>query len=336
MNKIIIIFLVTITLSSCFKEDEMINPHDPGEVTTVVIPMTRYYSNQVYFDLKSNNIVSTNVRSIFDLNFNCADTSTVIKLNTADFAMAAETMYINLEDVNDTTGLNWNFDSSDGNLDSLAIFNWISITNGDTSYSNRIWVINRGVNSQGISLGIKKIQFHKIIGNRYLFSYSNLDNSDKVDAIIKKDNLFAYTQYSFIDADTMQIEPKSANWDLLFTEYTTLLFTSDGLPYPYLLTGVLQNQGFTHVALDTTMVFDNIVISDTVNFEFSSSLDKIGYEWKKLVGDVNTGNVYYEIRLNYNYIIEDGNSYFYKLRFINFYDPLTGEKGYPTFEYQRL
>ncbi len=92
----------------------------------------------------------------------------------------------------------------------------------------------------------------------------------------------------------------------------------------------------TSVALDTISDFNEIALSDTNNFEFSSALDKIGYDWKELIGDVNTGDVYYEIRFNYNYIIKVNNLYYYKLRFINFYDPESGEKGYPTFELQRL
>jgi hypothetical protein len=36
-----------------------------------------------------------------------------------------------------------------------------------------------------------------------------------------------------------------------------------------------------------------------------------------------------------NYVVLDREGYFYKLRFISFYNN-SGEKGYPTFEFQRL
>ncbi len=99
---------------------------------------------------------------------------------------------------------------------------------------------------------------------------------------------------------------------------------------------MVQQYGIVQVALDTAMEFSQISISDTATLEFSLELDKIGYDWKQLIGDVNSGNVSYEVKPNFNYIIKDGNSYFYKLRFVNFYNPETGEKGFPVFEYQRL
>ena len=161
-------------------------------------------------------------------------------------------------------------------------------------------------------------------------------NSNRVEVFVIKNPIYSNAQYSFENKAIVQTKPEIRNWDLLFTQYTTMLTTSEGELYPYLLTGALQNQSITRVALDTIMHFDNIVLADTISFNFSKALDKIGYNWKEIIGDVNTGNVYYEININYNYIIFDGNSYYYKLRFINFYDPLTGEKGYPTFEFQRL
>ena len=336
MYKYIVIILVTISFSSCFKKDEKVTPHNPGDVETATIPLTRYYSNQVYFSLEKQDIVSINIRSLFDLNLDCSDSSTTIRLNTADFAMAAETKATQLQDVTDTTGLIWKFDASDGELDSLAISNWIEVSNGDTTYSNKVWVINRGVNSQGVSLGLVKIKFTGFRLNTYSFSYSNMDNSNRVEAVVDKDSLASYVQYSFDSESVTQYEPELNNWDLLFTQYTTMLTTSEGELYPYLLTGVLQNQARTRVAFDTLMDFNDIVLADTISFGFSKSLDKIGYNWKKLIGDVNTGNIYYEVKLNYNYIIYDGSSYYYKLRFTSFYDFLTGEKGYPTFEYQKL
>lgn len=337
MTKNIILLAITVTLLySCFKKDEMVPSHDIGDIVTVVIPMTQYYTNQVYFNLEHGEIVSSNTRSIFDLNFSCDDSSTVIRLNTSNFAKAAETLFENFDDVTDTLGLKWSFDKSDGNPDSVVFANWISIVDNDTTYSNKVWVINLGIDAMGVALGLKKIKFNRLINGKYLFTYSNMDNSGMVDDFVEKDNIYYFSQYSFVNEDIIQTEPKKSNWDLLFTQYTTLLFTDDGLPYPYLVTGVLQKFANISVASDTSLVFSDITLADTSNFYFSTALDKIGYDWKKLIGDVNTGNIYYEIQLDENYLIKDNNSYFYKLRFINFYNPTTGEKGYPTFEYQRL
>lgn len=336
LKNILILTVIIAVLSSCFKKDEMIEPHDPGEVVTVVIPMTQYYSNQVYFSLDQGEIISSNNRSIFDLNFSCIDSSTIIRLNTANFALAAETMFDKLEDVTDTIGLDWKFDKSDGNPDSIAFGNWIKVDNEDTTYSNKVWVINRGIGALGNMLGLRKIQFNHFTNNKYYFTYSDMDNSNKVEGFVEKNELYTDIQYSFIEEKVVQTEPERDSWDLIFTQYTTLLTTDDGLPYPYLVTGVLQKNTNIIVALDTTLKFNDIVLSDTLLVDFSTALDEIGYDWNELIGDVNTGNIYYEIKINNSYIVKGSSSYYYKLRFINFYDPKTGEKGYPTFEFQKL
>ena len=250
--------------------------------------------------------------------------------------MIAETAFEKLQDVTDTIGLTWRYDKSNGNSDSLAINNWILINETDTTFSNKVWVINRGLNSSGIQLGLRKIQFTNYIDNRYYFVYSNMDNSDLVDTYVEKNDLFGYSQFLLSDAgELMQTEPENTNWDLNFTQYTTLLFTDEGLSYPYLVTGVLQSPNCL-VALDSTLVFNEISLTDTSSFEFSTAQDKIGYDWKEIVGDVQTGNFYYETKTTNTYIIKDSESFYYKLRFINFYDPESGEKGYPTFEFQKL
>lgn len=323
-------------MSSCFKKDEMVPAHDPGDVTTVVIPMTRYYTYQLYYKLENNEIVSQNNRSAFDLNFSCNDTLSKIRLNTANFGLAAETDFVNFSDVSDTTGLIWNYDKSDGNGDSIAINNWININETDTSYSNRVWVVDRGINAEGVQLGLKKIQFQELKGNKYYFKYSNMDNSEMHETFVEKVDGYSYVQF-LLDGvgETIQTEPETDNWDLNFTQYTTLLFTDQGLSYPYLVTGVLQNSN-TLIAMDSTSVFSEISIADTGNFNYSRAADKIGYDWKEIIGSVETGDFYYQTNIQYNYIIKDVKSLYYKLRFVDFYDTITGEKGFPRFEYQKL
>ncbi len=323
-------------LTSCFKDDEIVPPHDSGDVNTVIIPMTQYYVYQLYFNLENNEIVESNEREIFDLNFGCHDSSSVIRLNTANFALVAETAFENFEDVTDTVGLEWKFDKSDGNPDSLAISNWISIQDADTSYSNKVWVLNRGLSALGIQLGLMKIKFIQIKNNSYYFAFCDIDNSNMHEVVLPKDDRYGLMQYSLSNGgEVVQTEPFVNSWDLLFTQYTTLLFTAEGLAYPYIVNGVLQSPG-SGIAVDSTMGFNDIVLSDTSRLDFSTNYDAIGYDWKRIEGDVQTGNYVYVARIEWNYIIKDNKSLFYKLRFVSFYDPITGEKGYPTFEYQPL
>ena len=336
MQKILLIILVTITLSSCFEKDKMLPKPIPGEAQTVVIPLTNYYTNQVYFNLETGEMTGVNNRSDFDINFSCNDNSTIIRLNTANFCLAAKTDYEKLEDVTDTIGLDWRFDGSTGDLDSLAIYDWISIDGDDTTYSNKVWVLNRGISALGVQLGLMKVKFDKLINNNFHFTYSKMDNSEMNTVIVEKNSDHIYKQYSFVGDSVKQTEPVESDWDLIFTQYTSMLYTTEGDAYPYLVTGVLQQYELVSVALDTSLIFEDISLSDTLLLDFSTNFDKIGYNWKELIGDVNTGDVSYEVRMNYNYIIKNRNSRFYKLRFVNFYNPSTGEKGFPTFEFLEL
>lgn len=337
LKNLIFILLGLIVLSGCFKEDEPIPPHPKGELKQEVIPLTQYYINQVYFSLPNGEQVSMNQKNDFDLSFACADTSYIIRLNTSTFMKAAQTEFSELEQVSDTAGLVWLFDKSDGNPDSTALRNWVNIEGSDTTYLNKVWVINRGINAAGFNLGLKKAKFSKLENDQYYFTVSNMDNTDIQDIIIAKKEGYNYTQYSFEDGGYFeQTEPETENWDLLFTQYTTLLFTDEGESYPYLVTGTLINEKRTLVAFDSTLVFNDIGLADVSSLSFTSNLDAIGYEWKELVGDINGGDFYYNTKSNYNYIIKSQGGIFYKLRFLGFYNEETGEKGFPTFEYQQL
>lgn len=333
----LILIGIVFLFSSCFKEDDPIEPHPKPVLEQVVIPLTNNYVNQVYFNLSSGEQVSFNIKNDFDLSFSCADTGYMINLNTATFMTAAQTGFSDLEQVTDTSGLVWHFDKSDGNPDSTAFFNWISIDDDDTTYLDKVWVINRGIDTSGFYLGLKKAKFEKLSEGKYYFTYADMDNSNIQHIVIEKNDGYNAIQFSFENNGAVaQIEPETTDWDLIFTQYTTLLFTDEGESYPYLVTGTLINRLGTRIAFDSTMVFSDIVLEDVIYLDYSDGLDAIGYEWKELFGDINGGNFYYQAKSNYNYFIKSKQGLFYKLRFTGFYNVDSGLKGYPTFEYQRL
>lgn len=333
---IIIVAILLFGFSSCFKEDIPVPAHPKGEVEEVIIPMTQYYINQIYFNLSAGEQVSMNKKDEFDLSFSNADTGFIIRLNSASFMKAAQTPFTEFEQLSDTSGLNWNFDKSDGNPDSTALRNWINISGADTTISNTVWIINRGINDKGFPVGLMKVKFLGLKNNTYQLAYAKMDNTEEREIFIAKDKGYNYIQYKFGSEVDEQIEPLTEDWDLIFTQYTTMLITDEGDPYPYLVTGTLINEVGTYVAFDSTLVFKDIEIEDVLFLEYSKNLDAIGYEWKELFGDINGGDFYYKAHSNYNYIIRTKKGLYYKLHFTGFYDVETGEKGYPTFEYQRL
>jgi len=325
-------------LSSCFKEDERIPAHDPGDVKTVSIELKNDYRYQVYFDLNSGQVVSTNLKREWDLGFECSPQGWHIILNTANFMVASGTGSTDFNAPIDTTGYVWHFDKSDGNLDSTAIGEWFSWSQPDSSkvYTHEVYVIDRGYDELGNLRGLRKVVFQKLEGDEYTFRYANLDGSNENSFTVTRDPSVNFMCFSF-DGGGQQVnlEPPKYSWDLLFTQYTTLLYTNEGEPYPYIVTGVLSNRTGIEVAQDTLYDFLTIDRNEAINLEYNTIQDEIGYDWKDVVGDPTSGSVSYEIIQGINYVVKDQEGFFYKLRFISFYNN-NGEKGYPTFEYQKL
>jgi len=337
----IILLLFIVFLSSCFKEDEKIPPHDPGDVSldSVKVAQDGLYYFQVYYDLSSKAVVSTNLKDDWDLGFECTEAGTKIKPNTSTFMVAAKTGLTDFNAPIDTTGYTWVYDASSGNPDSTAFGDWVAYTDPDSTkeYSNEIYVIDRGISATGIYRGYKKIVFQEVTDSTFTFRFANLDGSDEYYFTVTKDPTVNYICFSFENGgEQLNLEPPKEDWDLLFTQYTTLLYTDEGDPYPYLLTGALSNPTALTVAQDTLYDFENLSLEIAESFVYSTVLDEIGYDWKDVTGDVTSGSVTYVIVEGLYYVVRDIDGYSYKLRFVSFYNLDNGEKGYPTFEFQRL
>lgn len=327
------IFALLLILSSCFKEDDPL-PAFPMQTTT--IEMGKYYLYQYYFNLAQNESVLVTEKNDYDLAFECGDSSWHIVLNTAAFMFAGNTGQKELTEVTDTTGLDWRFDKSDGNPDSTAIGQWLSIEGSDTLYYNQVYVIDRGYTHLGNLRGLRKIKFTKVDSTGYSFAYSDMDDENFNTFTIQKKEGVKFNYFSFDEGGMeVEMEPVAETWDLLFTQYTTLLYTNDGLPYPYLVTGVLSNFGNIEMSMDSTINYEDIDLNFAKAQAFFPAKDFMGYDWKDIQGDVNSGNVYYEIVEGRTYLIRNKEWLYFKLRFINFYSD-EGEKGYPTFQYDVL
>jgi len=327
-----ILGFIAILITSCFKEDEKVQIHQSGNVTTDTIVLTQNYKYQIYFDLSSDSKVATNLRTDWDLAFECKTGGSHILLNSSCFMKAADCGLIPFAQAIDTAGLHWKFDSSDGNPDSTALLHWININNNDTIYPRHVYAINRGLDENGNILGLRQVVFDGLRHGIYSFRWANIDGSAVKSSVIEKDTTFNYIHYSLKNGGGQQApEPVKSNWDLLFTQYSTLLFTDAGDPYPYLVTGVLINQNGVQVAVDSIKPFSEITFESASNMIYSKKLDAIGYDWKFY--NFDTGS--YTVRFERTYVIKDTEGFYYKFRFTGFYNNL-GQKGYPVIEYQKL
>jgi len=310
----------------------MILPHPPGSVETDTIPMSYNYKFQVYFNLDSGIIVSQNLKTESDLGFECSPTGWKIILNAADFMKAADLGIVPFGQAQDTARVNWKFDKSDGNPDSLAFGTWYLTVNGDTVSNNHVYAVDRGFDENANPLGIYQVIFDSLAGNKYYFRFATIGGGPVSCGIVAKDGGVNYLYYSLTSGGSLKrLEPSKDQYDLVFTQYTTLLFTDIGEAYPYLVTGVLTNRNNFEVAIDSIHEFSSITLAQSLQLPFSSTLDAVGYEWKRY--DFETGA--YTVNSNVTYIIRNDTGRSFKLRFVGFYSS-TGEKGYPVIEHQNL
>jgi hypothetical protein len=329
--QIFLLFLASLAFHSCFKKDELIAPHPRGNVKTDTIEMTQNYLNQLYFSLDSGRVVSTNAKTAFDLGFECSQAGWHVILNTSDFMKVADLGEVVFGQAYDTTGLIMRFDKSDGDPDSNAIGRWFTIEGTDTVSDRHVYAVSRGMDELGNPLGLYQVIFDSLKNSTFYFRYAPLKGGAAIRGSVTKDPGVNFRFFSLKTGSVVPVEPQRETYDLLFSQYTTLLFTDKGIPYPYLVTGVLLNRYLVEAAVDSTTDFLAITREKALTMTYSKSLDAIGYDWKYY--SFSTGS--YTIRPDIHYIIRGISGFYYKLRFIGFYNK-AGLKGYPVIEYQQL
>ena len=317
--KYVIIILTLFILPSCLKQEDPFDTPKAGNIETVTIEIGYPYKNQVFYDCETNSIVSTNTKWDWDIAFECSGKHII--LNTAKGVLAANKGVQNFNNVNSISGVKWLWDASSGNLDSTAI--------GDWENKNEIFIIDRQYDEQGNHLGYVKIQFQSVTDENYTFKYADLNGNNEHTFTVVKDKQINFIAFSFDSGKSIAIEPASNNWDLVFTNHQHKF---SNLSLPFVLTQVLGNtyNGVT-VAEDNNGNFFNINFAGADNYEFTNIKDEIGYDWKIR----NSADNSFTIDGNKSFIVKTVDGFYYKIRFIDFYNS-EGSKGYPKFEIQRL
>jgi hypothetical protein len=176
--QILIIVSLTMLVSSCFKEDEPITPHVPGDYITDTIALTDTYKYQVYYNLHDSAVAGSYIRSIWDLGFESFSNGWRVILNTSCFMKSA---YLDGQIFGmpaDTTGAIWLFNPSDGSADSLAIGKWFTVDGDDTLGTNRLLVIDRGVDVKGNPRGFSQLVIDSLSNGTYYFRIAALNGAN--------------------------------------------------------------------------------------------------------------------------------------------------------------
>jgi hypothetical protein len=314
-NRIYLVLAVFSLLnSSCLKNEIPIDNLDKLDLTIGEANVGSKYGDQVYYNLNTNEEVFRISKYSYDLKVNIETNQ--IFLNSSLYMQVAKTQTSDIRESTSITDLDFTWDHKSLTPDSNAIGNWWE--------SDIVYVFDKGTTNTGADLGEFKAKF-SLVGDEIHITSTDLDGSNVNKAIVKKNSNYNHIGYSR-EVGEIQIEPEKYSWDLLFTQYMTLL---DG-ETDYLVTGVLTNIHETSTIDDELLVWEDV--SDDYNVEyqiFNRLFDNIGYDWKTYSFDSGM----YEINTDRIYLIKTQNDQHFKLRFIGFYTS-EGEKGNISFEYE--
>ncbi len=320
LKQIVLLAGVCSLLYACEREEDPIQPYDRGGVETVQIAMGENYGTQVWYDLGTQQVVSTNERSAWDIAFDCSATSNNIFLNTSVAMKAAPVPGAVFEDVTSDAGLFYRPDHPEGHSDSLSFANWET--------TPAVWVLDLGFRASGTSRGKRKVSVEMTADGAYSIRHAKLDGTEEGTAIIQKDDRFNWLAFSFTTNSSIEIEPIKETYDLCFTTYTTVFYD----PYlPYLVNGVLLNPHNTQAVRDTMDDFSALNLDILADRDLTTQANIIGYNWKSY----NLAEGAFTVFPQIVYLVQDSEGFYYKMHFIDFYDA-NGIKGHPLFEMQRL
>lgn len=318
----VLIVVFAVVLCSCEKKELPAPAFDRGDLITNQVDMGSTYKNQLWFSLGENRIISTNMRTDWDLAFEASAAGNHIMLNGSKGMKVYKTLHTDLAQVTDTTGLEVNskIDAPSGRLDSTAFDGWQN--------PNTVYIINCGYSEAGVHQGYYKLKIASANASNYSFEYGDVFGTQIMQGTVNKHADYNFVMFSFATGHEAYIEPKKTDYDLCFTVYTH--FFTDPFQY-YQVNGVLQNYYKTRVVNIKNKPFMDIVIGDTLGRQFSTDRNSIGYEWKTFSLNTNL----FTIDPTHCYLIQDNKGYFYKLHFIDFYTT-AGIKGAPKFEFKKL
>ena len=313
---------LTLFLFSCRKPEIAVKPAQRGDALTSAVDMGSDYKQQIYFSLSQNSVMSTNLKTSWDIGFETLSEGFHLVTNSAKAMSVCNTGKTDFYAVNDTLGFSKTraYDSPTGNMDSTAF--------GDWRIKHPVYLVDRGYNETGIHQGFKKIQILSLQANAYTFKVADVNGKNEWSSVVQKNRLKNFVCFSLTSNAVVNIEPDKETYDLLFTQYTHLYHN----PFStYLVTGVLLNPNNIKVAPVSDISFSAISINDTLTHPFNTFQNAIGFDWKTFNFTTST----YTVDLNKCFIIKDTKGYFYKLHFIDFYNS-SGLKGHPKMEFKKI
>lgn len=310
------------SIIGCDKGEIPIAPREPGDVITAQVEMGSDYRHVIYYNLLSNSIVHSHLKTDWDLGFETGADGWHVILNTSKAMAASPTFERWLSKVTNDNDAIWGNDAPSGNLDSTAIGDWIN--------DPQVFLIDRGYDFSANALGVMKIRIEET-ATGYRIHFADVAAPDSTTLEFDKDDNVNFVCVSLEGAGSVaDIEPVKEDWHLKFSQYTHI-FDEGGEIIPYSVTGALINPSQMEGVLQTEVPFDSIDIDLAQTYSYSNAWDVVGYNWKYF--DLDNGG--YTVFPEMVYCLRSSAGVYWKLHFTDFYDE-NGLKGAPKFEFQEL
>lgn len=314
--------LLTALLASCSKNDEA--PYVPPVIEgSITASLGEEFENQVFVNLAKKELVSVPAGS-WDLAFQSSG-GTAIRVNTgkkSSVYITETTDFASVTSAPAARAFAYDDPAAMSDPSKTAIGEWMT----DGASKNLVYVINLGNDAPASSnpLGYKKMQVTGFENGVYHIKYANLDGSDAGEA------------------------------DLAFAGITV---AGGGPPGSYVVSfAVISNTlNGTRVAEDNPGkdLADSDLPEDPINqlpdsesnYETLSKADyasiggsddplAIGRDWYQILKPHSDG--IYKVYNWRTYLVKTQHDQYFKLKFTAYKSVETGEKGYPSFEYQEL
>ncbi|HYG14158.1 MAG TPA: HmuY family protein [Bacteroidia bacterium] len=329
-----ILVVLTLSLSSCWKDEDPIVLPSGGNTIQESVSLGQNYDKMAYFNIDERRFIIRNLAD-WDLAFESSEEGlhivvnggkgyTVLETPTTNFASGFEFLQ----------GMPFKWDAPSGNLDSTAVGKWWDDVSKESR--NKLYFINTKpmeVPTTGTANSTDCMRFQILEANKtsYRIKIGKYDDTVGTVYTIPKDHKrnFSYLNFTTGEIKT-DFEPEKDTWDVVFTYYRHVYF--DMTPnIGYTLVGVLLNPNKVEAYEERSKKFEDIDLAYAQNVKFTKNAEVIGFDWK----DYNQVTGRYTTNPKITYIVKTISGYYYKIRFLDFYDT-TGVKGTPLFDMQRL
>jgi hypothetical protein len=321
--------MLVISLNSCFKKDiTVVLPPKTGS-SIMQVRMGSTYEKCYFINLAKAQVVKEGSITDWDLRFDATPNGQAVLMNAGHKAtrIIASNVTSMQEDVYvPPLNITWGFDAPNQLVDSAYVNNWWT----NNTSNNRVYILRQG--DGGAPIKYYKFKMLSVDANSYTMQYDTVNGVTPKTITISKNSNTNFVYFTFADGgNTCDWEPPKTTWDLCFMQYHQPFYTEVPFLY-YPVTGVLTNSYQTQAAGDTTISnnFVNFTAADIGQYNFTTDVNAIGYNWKK--PDENFNYVTYP---NYLYLVKTQQGAIYKLHFLDFYYQ-GAEKGAPKFEFERL